>query len=232
MPTAKVQKAAPEGQGENWICKQCGNENWPLRTVCNKKECRAPGPWTCGSCGNKNFQGRMVCNRKSCGLPRPAAPGEMVMSMQPMGGGCMAMPPRMGMQQMGGWVQPMSVTNMQPMGVQAANLAGHPEGSWSCKECSNVNWPLRTVCKKCNALGPWTCPACGNKNFQGRAVCNRKTCGLPRPENASNQPAAGGKGGGPQSHPEGSWECPACGNVNWPMRTTCNKKECGQPKPV
>ena len=26
----------------------------------------------------------------------------------------------------------------------------NPEGSWSCTACDNVNWPLRSACKRCN----------------------------------------------------------------------------------
>merc|ERR1719375_2376005 len=41
-------------------------------------------------------------------------------------------------------------------GTDGGSSEGHPEGSWTCLVCNNVNWPLRTV-------------------------CNRKNCGEPRP---------------------------------------------------
>merc|ERR1719387_2104977 len=138
--------------------------------------------------------------------------------------------------------------------MSSAAVSGAPEGSWTCKECQNVNWPLRTVCnnKSCNALGPWKCPSCGNKNFQGRDVCNKKSCGIPRPDNVEPigkggagkgsppvqvivlpqaipqmRAGKGGAGGGAGGAPPGSWSCPSCGNLNWPLRTTCNNKSCG-----
>lgn len=176
----------PEGQGEPWTCKQCQNQNWPLRTTCNNKKCGAPGPWTCPACGNKNLEKRMVCNRKSCCLPRPANMGGQQQPQQywpqpmPMMGGKGG--------PMGGKGGPMMYSSPFPMGGGKGNGGGHPDGSWTCKECQNVNFPLRTVCnnKKCGALGPWACPTCGNKNFQGRAVCNKKDCGLARPEKVTS----------------------------------------------
>lgn len=228
--------------------------NWPLRTVCNNKKCNAPGPWTCTSCNNKNFQGRAVCNRKGCGLPRPATLGGGAVASPQMGNmAAMSAMNQMQMAQMG--MMPMqmmpnmmmmgpnmAMANMQNMAMANAAMGkpnaagGAPAGSWSCKECQNVNWPLRTVCnnKKCNAAGPWTCPACQNKNFQGRMVCNRSNCGQPRPDDASLQATSVATTvitGANKAHPDGSWACPACSNVNWPLRATCNRKGCDQPKP-
>ena len=36
--------------------------------------------------------------------------------------------------------------NPQPGGV--ARRSNHPEGSWKCPYCANINWPQRTVCNK------------------------------------------------------------------------------------
>jgi len=267
-PDAKAQRQAPEGQGENWTCKECGNENWPLRTTCNKRGCGAAGPWTCPSCGNMNFQGRMVCNKRTCGKPRPVhlggdqQMGIVVQSASGMQHG-IGMQGGKGMQggmRMKGGVAMQAGFQAMPVHLKMGSTpvpgtlgntpAGHPADSWVCKQCNNVNWPLRSVCnkKECGALGPWTCPSCGNKNFQGRDVCNKRTCGLPRPDDA---PGPGGRVDfevqsktqspnysngsmerSPTADPEGSWTCDACGNVNWPMRTTCNKKGCGLPKPM
>lgn len=225
MPEAKMQMmVAPGQQGETWTCKDCQNVNWPLRTICNQKNCGSPGPWTCPACSNKNFQGRMVCNRKGCGLPRQDLGG----GYSPMGGMMSGMKGGMGkgMAAMG-WMPAMGgMMSMQGPGGVA------PDGSWVCKQCQNLNYPRRTTCnkKECGAPGPWSCPTCDNKNFQGRDVCNRKNCGQPRPEESVLQ-ALGGGNSQNQGAPDGSWACPACANINWPMRTTCNKKTCGQPRP-
>merc|ERR1712080_376439 len=111
-----------------------------------------------------------------------------------------------------GPVVPMQMP-MQPMHKPGMGTGAQPDGSWTCKDCQNVNWPLRTVCnnKKCNALGPWTCGSCGNKNFQGRDVCNRRTCGLPRPEGRDATPVGPTNGGGAYVSGKGgfvAWNAP------------------------
>lgn len=63
--------------------------------------------------------------------------------------------------------------------------ADHPEGSWECRFCSNVNWPKRTTCNKpnCNMPkessqhpeGSWACTTCKNVNWPKRTNCNK--CG-------------------------------------------------------
>lgn len=229
-----------------WICPvaSCGNENWPLRTFCNKCKAPKPGPWDCPTCGNHNFEKRTFCNKKSCGRPRPGAPSGLMSQM--------------------GMMMPMN-----PMMMQQPMMGQNPPGSWICRGCKNVNWPLRTSCKKCemsreegdpqylthcaatgeNPPGSWVCIGCQNVNWPKRTTC--KKCEAPRethdggaPE--TNSPPAGkGKGKGnmtksdmPQNfvhnvvgnHPPGSWTCSACQNVNWPLRTSC--KMCNMEKDV
>lgn len=231
--------APPEGQGENWTCRECGNENWPRRSTCNR--CKAPGPWTCPGCNNLNFQSRNVCNRKSCSMPRP--------------GFNMMMP---------GMMMPQAM-----MGSMMMQAGPNPPGSWICKKCANVNWPLRTSCKKCdisrdegdpaylqmcaatgeNPAGSWLCSGCQNVNWPKRTSC--KKCSLPREQVDAGDPPPTSKplrarsnvpfpnfAPRPQvnqfqgrnskslsAHPTGSWSCSSCENVNWPQRTTC--KKCG-----
>eukprot|EP00930_Biecheleria_cincta_P022333 TRINITY_DN16310_c0_g2_i2.p1 TRINITY_DN16310_c0_g2~~TRINITY_DN16310_c0_g2_i2.p1 ORF type:complete len:366 (+),score=29.29 TRINITY_DN16310_c0_g2_i2:50-1147(+) len=114
--------------------------------------------------------------------------------------------------------------------AKKANVAGPPEGQgeqWTCTECQNVNWPLRTNCNRCKALGPWTCPACDNKNFQGRTECNRKSCRQPRPGSMPAAMSSMGSWSG-ATDPPGSWSCKGCQNMNWPLRTKC--KKCDMPR--
>lgn len=82
---------------------------------------------------------------------------------------------------------------------KAMNTGGPPppEGQgepWTCRQCQNVNWPLRTTCnnKQCKAPGPWTCPSCSNRNFQGRMVCNKPQCRQPNPMAATGGGCMGG----------------------------------------
>jgi len=78
----------------------------------------------------------------------------------------------------------------------------HPEGSWACPVCANINWPKRTECNKCN---------------------------VPRRGQVPSLAGSAHDLGGAQP---GSWICPNCANLNWPMRTVCNKPGCQTPKPA
>lgn len=37
-------KKRPRDNGDNWLCPECGNSNFPNRVVCNMKKCGAPKP--------------------------------------------------------------------------------------------------------------------------------------------------------------------------------------------
>lgn len=215
-PDQQSQGPKPE-QGECWTCRDCGNENWPLRSTCNKRGCGAPGPWTCPACQNKNFQGRDTCNRRTCGQPRPGAASGCGK------GGCkggMGMPQGAQLHQMS-MLSGVDVQTLQkimaiqagmgvmPGGPAATAASSPPAGSWACSGCGNINWPLRSS-------------------------CNNKQCQMPRSQADQPMPAitvggGGGKGGGGKGEtpPDGSWVCAGCKNVNWPLRSTCNKKGCG-----
>lgn len=235
-PATKVQNTGPPaGQGETWSCLSCGNVNWPLRTVCNRKECGALGPWTCPVCSNQNYQGRAVCNRKGCSQSHPS--NSAVVAAAVAGKVVPGMP-----------------------GLQALLLAssGAPAGSWLCTGCNNINWPLRSNCnnKVCGLprsqadggpvshrpglggvgsgipSGSWVCTGCQNINWPLRTTCNNKTCGLPREQVDGGPPpiAVSSTHGIPGMNPAGSWTCTVCGNTNWPLRQTCNNKSCGLPR--
>jgi len=253
----KSKQEHPEG---SWACASCGNVNWPKRTTCNQKTCNMPreaadaslqlqgvgggggggaggahpeGSWACMACKNINWPKRTECNK--CSMPRAGGgAGSALAQLRQLGG--------FGLPGLGGF---------------AAPRGPHPDGSWLCPGCNNINWPRRTT-------------------------CNKKECGQPKPINAQAPPAApgsyqgvdpfavagvaaygGGAGGYAPSYaaaanpyggyadplaglfaapappprsgggnPDGSWPCPKCGNVNWPLRTVCNKKECQTPRPM
>eukprot|EP00929_Paragymnodinium_shiwhaense_P052222 TRINITY_DN26164_c0_g1_i1.p1 TRINITY_DN26164_c0_g1~~TRINITY_DN26164_c0_g1_i1.p1 ORF type:complete len:300 (+),score=43.84 TRINITY_DN26164_c0_g1_i1:83-901(+) len=259
-PPAKQMMGAPADQGEPWQCKQCGNENWPKRTVCNKKGCGQVGPWLCHGCGNQNYQGRAVCNRKTCGRPAPV-PGSKVGMMQgapaaaaPMGNipgipgvniGAAAAgnPALLGIltQLVGaltGGGAPMAAA-APSMGMHTQQLQG---GEWTCIACRNRNWASRTECNKCKMPKNKADSAKQKAAPEGSWICTgcqninwptRSTCN----NNKCGLPREQADGGAPtvaapQADPEGSWGCPQCGNTNWPQRTVCNKKSCGAPRPM
>lgn len=157
------------------------------------------GNWNCPYCGNVNYPSRTVCNARKCGMPRPAGGGGGVRG----GGGFYGSQPP------------------APMGMRAAPpqsaASSHPEGSWVCSDCGNVNFPTRDSCNK---------RTCGKPRFQ--------VDGGPPPSAPSTFSAPRPSLGGPAEErppPEGSWTCPSCQNVNYPTRTHCNKRSCGLPKP-
>jgi len=85
-----------------------------------------------------------------------------------------------------------------PREITSGGNVQHPEGSWACTACANINWPKRTECKKCHSSrggqklgahpglagaqpGSWICPLCANVNWPARTVCN-KGCGTQKPQ--------------------------------------------------
>ncbi|KAF5778254.1 putative Zinc finger, RanBP2-type [Helianthus annuus] len=81
-----------DGKGDNdWICPNCGNNNFSFRTVCNMRKCNTPktgsqagsasksfkpdmpdGSWKCEQCNNINYPFRTKCNRQNCGAEKPS----------------------------------------------------------------------------------------------------------------------------------------------------------------
>ncbi|KAJ0865609.1 putative Zinc finger, RanBP2-type [Helianthus annuus] len=90
IPEEKGRKK--DGKGDNdWICPNCGNNNFSFRTVCNMRKCNTPktgsqagsasksfkpdmpdGSWKCEQCNNINYAFRTKCNRQNCGAEKPS----------------------------------------------------------------------------------------------------------------------------------------------------------------
>lgn len=232
----------------SWTCPHCGNVNWPRRTVCNNKRCMRPkvegatgpmdastppGSWVCPLCQNINWPKRTSCNR--CKASKGAVMGNM--PMMPIGAPRVSVP------------EPFSPQHKQ-----------HPDGSWVCPTCGNVNWPKRMVCnrKGCETARPPEPPqpamtGIGDINLrtqmqalhmlamQDPANANVYRAQLEQLQLASQitagmisgatMAASAGARGGRSQHPEGSWECPNCKNINWPKRTVCNRAGCSTARP-
>lgn len=208
----------------SWSCKGCQNMNWPLRTKCKKCEmpreegdqnyhgfCAAsgqnpPGSWICTGCQNVNWPLRTSC--KKCSTSRELVDG----GTPPQSSNLQAFQR-----------SSVPVATLQPGSFNSNGGGGqNPPGSWICTGCENVNWPLRTSCKKCSASrelvdGGAPLNSSHLQAFQRPGV----TAAMPVPSSFN-----GNAGGG--VHPPGSWNCNSCGNTNWPLRTQC--KKCAAPK--
>lgn len=134
----------------SWECPDaaCANVNFPNRTACNRCQTPQPGSgsvappppgklqpgsWLCPNsrCNNVNFPGREKCNRCNA-LPAP--------------------------QESAGFAMQSPVNYSQQSYMQQAPLAmpalpkpkwQPPAGSWVCTKCTNVNFPTRTTCNRC-----------------------------------------------------------------------------------
>eukprot|EP00397_Hematodinium_sp_SG-2012_P022362 GEMP01023163.1.p1 GENE.GEMP01023163.1~~GEMP01023163.1.p1 ORF type:complete len:497 (+),score=101.39 GEMP01023163.1:167-1657(+) len=111
-------------EGQDWICRLCGNSNYAHRSRCNMSKCQEPRQelnWKCLQCGNENFAGRQECNMRSCRAPKP------MLSDTPVA-------PR---------------RNEKPT---KRHREGE-ESNWICVECGNENFAERTECnmRKCRA---------------------------------------------------------------------------------
>ena len=82
------------------------------------------------------------------------------------------------------------------------DIVNNRTDNWTCYNCDNLNYPLRTQCNKCSmskaeAVAPetragrlasgdtqWQCAGCGNNNYHFRLACNKCKADRP-PRNAS-----------------------------------------------
>lgn len=210
-----------DDKSENWLCYNCDNVNLPFRTECNKckldkKEGTNPSTafkrsntdWKCSVCSNVNFYYRVFCN--SCQLPKSEI-GEEVQ--------CQVASDQHYLYDQGVPV-PAELTGVptEPIEHAAAqlynqqgyikpkpdqsytvlhDLVSNKTDNWSCHNCDNLNFPLRTHCNKCRmakdeAIAPetragranvgdsqWSCLECSNQNYHFRLECNK--CKGPRP---------------------------------------------------
>jgi hypothetical protein len=136
------------------------------------------GAWACDSCNNTNYATRDVCNR--CSAPKPFYnPAPQHSYEQPYSAGGYGTPapgpqhdwptygasPQSSYQPAphrpayGGAPQssPYSAfPSFPPMGAQSGSKS-HPldnPGNWACLKCSNINFPHRTECNRCQEKKP------------------------------------------------------------------------------
>lgn len=182
------------------------------------------GSWTCIQCNNVNFPTRDTCNGRSCGRPRAEVDGG------PSAGSLGAVPQYM-----------PPAPSMAPMHQRPAVPPGnHPEGSWVCGQCNNVNYPTRDTCNGKSCQKPRCEVDAGPPGFAMPAPIHQPQIypqQMHQPQMYPQQmygiyaapppPLAPAVKSQP---PEGSWQCVACNNVNYPTRDTCNGRSCNKPR--
>lgn len=180
-----------------------------------------PGSWTCGACNNVNWPMRTHCNRQNCKLPRiqvdATLASQMMNQMAGMPGTVPGMPNVPGMhngiqdwqQNYASLMAPSASATTWAMNPRPQSNREVPAGSWHCPACGNINWPSRTHCnrKECaqprpaeaiimsgqgseNPPGSWTCDSCQNVNWPLRQYCNNKNCRKPRNTNGLPTPTS------------------------------------------
>lgn len=131
---AQAAQRPPEG---SWVCTSCSNVNYPLRTTCNGSSCGllkedvdGGPPLQATPAGAENPEGSWVCSgcknvnfplRTICNKKSCGLPRDQADSGPPA-------PPAKT------WTDPTQKTGYV--------------GSWTCRKCSNVNYPNRTVCNR------------------------------------------------------------------------------------
>lgn len=131
-------------RGGDWICPECGDDQFGRNTKCNqcdeprpdrytpvtRRAGWKPGDWECTGCGDHQFAKNPVC--KKCGARKPAvAPTKRPRPVAPV-----------------------------LVGVDAPLVAEPPE--------REVKKPRIEVTVK---SGDWPCPACSANNFASRQAC-------------------------------------------------------------
>ena len=179
--------------------------------------------WKCTVCENVNFYYRIFCNK--CQLPKSEigedVPGQMGNDMKysnyPTYGESYEPGPTVPLptELRGVPTEPIeqAAAAMYQEQVQKSQgnnftvdkeMVSNRTENWTCGNCDNLNYPLRTQCNKCSmskaeAIAPetrsgrlangdnqWPCPVCNNNNYHFRLECNKCKAERP-PRNISNQ---------------------------------------------
>jgi len=167
------------------------------------------GSWECVKCANINWPRRTSCNRCEASRETAEKPDSVpAMTRQHRASGGNFFPH--GNMPIRGFPISQGDPTVSTVGTNGNRLSEHPEGSWECIECKNINWPRRTSCNRCEASrGIVVPPQQQLKHQQPHGIADGAHGGLVQTEAAA--------------HPAGSWRCIECKNVNWPRRTSCNR---------
>lgn len=196
----------------DWKCTVCENVNFYYRVFCNK--CQLPkseigeevhqAAHNSDGYNSQTYPDQYANNDSSTfqSAPAPAAPhGVSSVPLPHELTGVPTEPIEMAAVQMYRQQQAASYVTTPP--AQPSNytvqhdVVNNRSENWTCYNCDNLNFPLRTQCNKCKmakaeAVAPetragraasgdrqWSCPPCGNSNYHYRLECNK--CKAERP---------------------------------------------------
>jgi hypothetical protein len=232
------------------------------------------GAWSCEACNNTNFATREVCNR--CAAPKPFAyPAPQQHSYDPYPSyGAPAVPQHL---DRAAYVAPAvaaypaaparpayGATSPYPAfpAFAPSPQRSHPldnPGNWACLECSNINFPHRTECNRCQSKKPekidedkhTTAGAMLNvfgsvdaimeflTGLDEKAIESAKALAKRHSKYGKGSQVAAGYDGGefkrkkgqPVEGENGAWVCPSatCSNVNFASRVVCNMCQSARP---
>ncbi|EER08632.1 p53 binding protein, putative [Perkinsus marinus ATCC 50983] len=113
------------------------------------------GMWVCSACNNVNYPHRTVCNGHRCKRPRQEVDPVYAQQLGAVyGSSGNNQSPMLIPSAAGPFSPPLTGSMDARHGVVAGDAI--PEGSWTCLECGNLNYPRRPFCNKrgCGAARP------------------------------------------------------------------------------
>ena len=185
-PAAAAPAVEQNLQDGSWVC-ECGNQNYPSRTICNMRSCGRPRPFS-----SNDHQSNLMLMQQQHQIQQPMMQ-PMMHAQQHQQVAFQQAHHSQGRVPEGSWVcESCSNLNYASRTFCNSHKCGRPRslppgGSQAMGQVAPSNMPPshqhipHGMGGSAEAGGNWTCPSCGNVNYPSRTVCNRHSCKVPRP---------------------------------------------------
>lgn len=248
--TTSIRTAIQEVRAGDWLCANCGENNFRFRTTCNL--CSKPRSGPSGGANGQTIGD--VLSTPPTGLETSSSTSNSASSSSAAGGA--AALDRSGRQHqkqphernIGDWQCPVCqclnfkfrsecfscrearpASERPPKGMELTEANMKP-GDWKCTECAAINFRGRTACFTCRcARSPAAMTAGG---VSGAGV--RRTTSMAHGGTDSFRKRGGGSGGsgggasGSTRMKPGDWICLSCSEMNFADRAACFR--CNSPR--